>query len=113
VRGSIADYCQVASDHLAWGGLFACVFPMHPEDQLRRAEAGAKAAGLTILRRRALVLREGEPPLLSLFAMVRSEHLPEEWRDKTWVEPPLTIRTAQGAIHPEYSAVKLGFGFPP
>jgi len=29
------------------------------------------------------------------------------------VEPELTIRTREGKIHPEYSAVKLAIGFPP
>jgi tRNA1(Val) A37 N6-methylase TrmN6 len=113
VRGSITDYCATAARHLALGGVFACVFPVQPEEQLKRVEAGAREAGLTILRRRALVLREGEPPLLSLFAMVRSEHLPEPFREQTWVEPPLVIRTTEGKIHPEYSAVKLSIGFPP
>jgi hypothetical protein len=31
----------------------------------------------------------------------------------SWVEPPLIIRSASGAIHPEYAAVKLSVGFPP
>jgi tRNA1Val (adenine37-N6)-methyltransferase len=113
VRGTIADYCAVAARHLALGGLFACVFPVQPDEQLKRVERGAREAGLTIVRRRAVVLREGEPPLLSLFAMMRSEHLPPEMRERTWVEPPLLIRTADGKIDSEYSAIKLSFGFPP
>jgi hypothetical protein len=44
---------------------------------------------------------------------MRSQDLPESIRDQTWTEPPLIIRTRDGAIHPEYSAVKLSFGFPP
>ena len=32
---------------------------------------------------------------------------------QTFMEPPLIIRTTKGAIHPEYSTVKLSFGFPP
>ena len=32
---------------------------------------------------------------------------------QTWAEPPLVIRTSTGAVHPEYVAVKLSFGFPP
>ena len=27
--------------------------------------------------------------------------------------PPLTIRQADGSVHPEYAMVKLSFGFPP
>jgi len=34
-------------------------------------------------------------------------------RHRTWVEPPLVIRTRDGRIHPEYAAVKLAIGFPP
>jgi hypothetical protein len=45
--------------------------------------------------------------------MTAAADLPEWMRDLTWAEPPLVIRTADGAIHPEYSAVKLAVGFPP
>jgi hypothetical protein len=44
---------------------------------------------------------------------MRSADLPAPLRPKTWVEPPLIIRRTDGSIHPEYSAVKLSFGFPP
>lgn len=59
------------------------------------------------------MLKEGEPPLLGLFAMMRATDLPERFRGNTWVEPPLTIRRTDGTVHPEYSVVKLSFGFPP
>ncbi|HEY2951596.1 MAG TPA: methyltransferase [Verrucomicrobiae bacterium] len=175
LRGTIADYCAVAAQHLAPGGFFACVFPTA---QLSRVEAAARAAclfgartalplpvrnergegrgegrptadepahleakrpssprpsppseggegdqpgalntnsaaGLSIIRRRPVVLREGEAPLLSLFGMMRAADLPEPFRHRTWVEPPLIIRASDGAVHPEYSAVKLSIGFPP
>lgn len=109
-RGTIADYCAVAARHLNWGGLFACVFP---DDQRARVEEGAAMAGFAIIRRRPIIFKEGEPPLLSLFAMSRADHLPEWFRTRTWVEPALTIRTASGEVHPEYMAVKLAVGFPP
>lgn len=112
LRGTVADYCSTAARHLAAGGFFACVFPTEPA-QLARVEAGAKAAGLTIVRRRPVVFREGEAPLVALFGMMRSEDLPEWFRGSTWVEPELVIRNRAGAIHPEYSAVKLAIGFPP
>ncbi|MGY8675758.1 MAG: hypothetical protein ACKVHO_24565, partial [Verrucomicrobiia bacterium] len=70
-------------------------------------------AGLTIVRQRPVVLREGESPLLGLFAMMRSCDLPESIHGQTWHEPPLVIRCEDGTVHPEYAAVKLGFGFPP
>jgi tRNA1Val (adenine37-N6)-methyltransferase len=111
VRGSIADYCAVAARHLAPGGLFACVFPVDPVEQHARVRAGAVTAGLHIVRWRPVVLREPNAPLLGLFAMMRGEDLPAG--TETWQEPPLTIRKADGSVHPEYAAVKLSFGFPP
>ena len=113
MRGTVADYCAVAARHLDRGGFFACVFPISPEEQETRVTAGAVEAGLTIVRHRPVVLREDERPLLGLFGMMRAEDLPERMRGQTWSEPPLVIRTREGAVHPEYSAVKLAFGFPP
>jgi tRNA1(Val) A37 N6-methylase TrmN6 len=110
LRGDIRDYCAVAAAHLAPGGLFACVFP---EEQRERVESAARDAELAVVRRRPIVFREGEPPLVTLFAMVRSGDLPERMRSQTWVEPPLVIRAADGSVHPEYVAVKLSVGFPP
>jgi tRNA1(Val) A37 N6-methylase TrmN6 len=110
LRGHIGDYAATAAAHLAPGGLFACVFP---EDQRERVEEGGAAAGLVMVRRRPVVFREGEAPLIGLFAMMRALDLPEPMRARTWVEPPLVIRTSDGSIHPEYSAVKLAIGFPP
>jgi tRNA1Val (adenine37-N6)-methyltransferase len=112
LRGTVADYCATAAKHLAPGGFFACVFPTEPA-QLARIEAGAKEANLVIVRRRPVIFREGEPPLVALFGLMRAEDLPEWFRGQTWVEPDLIIRTRQGDIHPEYSAVKLAIGFPP
>jgi len=110
LRGDIRDYCAVASAHLSPGGLFACVFP---EEQRGRVESAATSAELTVVRRRPIVFREGEPPLVTLFAMVRAGDLPDQMRTRTWVEPPLVIRAVDGSVHPEYAAVKLSIGFPP
>ena len=60
-----------------------------------------------------MIFREGEPPLIGLFAMMRAADLPPHMRDRTWTEPPLVIRCADGSVHPEYAAVKLAVGFPP
>jgi tRNA1Val (adenine37-N6)-methyltransferase len=113
MRGNIADYCVVAAKHLQPGGLFACVFPITPSEQRDRVTKAAAAAGLSIVRTRPIVLREGERPLIGLFAMAKATDLPEAIRAQTWTEPPLIIRTGTGTVHPEYSAVKLSFGFPP
>jgi tRNA1Val (adenine37-N6)-methyltransferase len=112
LRGDIGDYCRVAAARLAPGGLFACVFPL-PDHQHERVLCAAAAARLTIVRERPVILREGAAPLIGLFAMLRSEDLPAAFQGRTWTEPPLTIRGANGDVHPEYSAIKLAFGFPP
>jgi len=113
VRGTVANYCTAAAQHLAPGGWFTCVFQIEPAAQLARVQAAAQAAGLVIVRQRPVIFREGEPPLIALFGMMRAEDLPEWFRGQTWFEPPLVIRTREGKIHPEYSAVKLSFGFSP
>jgi tRNA1(Val) A37 N6-methylase TrmN6 len=110
LRGGIHDYAAAAARHLAAGGIFACVFP---EEQRRRVEDAAASAGLIIVRRRPVVFKEGEPPLVTLFAMLRAGDLPDAMHGRTWVEPPLVIRAADGTVHPEYAAVKLAIGFPP
>ena len=91
-------------------GIFACVFP---EDQRDRVDAAASDAALTIVRRRPVVFKEGESPLIGLYVMMRAADLPEAMRSRTWVEPPLVIRSADGSVSREYSAVKLAIGFPP
>lgn len=113
VRGSILDYANVASRHLNLGGVFACVFPIDPLHQYDRVREAAKMSGLVIVRERPIVLREGEKPLLGVFIMTRASDLPPAFRETTWTEPALVVRTKEGAVHPEYSAVKLSIGFPP
>src|SRR5205823_11474477 len=74
VRGTVADYARTAARILAPGGLFAFVFPAA---QAARAERALMENGLTLVRRRDVVFREGEPPLLALFAAIPSGHLPQ------------------------------------
>jgi tRNA1(Val) A37 N6-methylase TrmN6 len=112
LRGDVGDYCRVAAERLAPGGFFACVFPL-PDGQRSRMIDAVRAAGLSLVRERPVVFREGAAPLVGLFGMMRAEDLPATFSTQTWTEPPLVIRTTDGQIHPEYSAVKLGFGFPP
>jgi tRNA1(Val) A37 N6-methylase TrmN6 len=112
LRGTIADYCAMAAKHLASGGFFACVFPHEPA-QLARVEAAAKNSGLVIVRKRPVIFREGDAPLIALFGLMRADDLPAWFRGQTWTEPDLIIRARDGKIHPEYSALKLAIGFPP
>lgn len=110
LRGDVTDYCAVALRHLDWGGVFAGIFPAA---QRERVVHGVKAAGGVLVRTRDVVFKEGEPPLLFVFLMMRADHLPESMREACWREPSLVIRTRDGKVHPEYQAVKLSFGFPP
>ena len=110
VRGDIFDYCAAAARHLAAGGLFACVFP---SEQRPRVEEAAAQAGLSIVRLRPVVLRQGKGAYLTLFAMQRAEDLPEPMRGECWEDPPLVVRDEAGQVHPEYARVKMAFGFPP
>ena len=113
VRGTISDYCATAAKHLASGGVFACVFPLEPAHQRDRVWSGAADAGLSIVRYRPIALKEGETPLLGVFIMMKAGDLPERIRNQPWKEPDLVIRARDGAVHLEYSAVKLSIGFPP
>lgn len=108
IRGSVADYARAAARILAPGGLFAFVFPTI---QLERALAGVRDAGLALIRRRDIVFKEGETPLITLFAATRAGDIPATYAPL--IEPPLTIRTKDGGVDPEYSAIRMSFGFPP
>ena len=110
LRGDVGDYARAAAEHLQPGGFFACVYP---EERRAWLESAVQAAALIVVRRRPVIFRDGEPPLISLFGMMRSQDLPEAMRNRTWVEPPLVIRSADGSVHPEYAAVKLSIGFSP
>ncbi|HEX8255674.1 MAG TPA: methyltransferase [Thermoanaerobaculia bacterium] len=108
VRGSVADYARAAARILAPGGLFAFVFPTL---QIERALAAIDDANLKLIRRRDVIFKEGDTPLITLFAASRNEDIPPTF--DALVEPPLTIRTKDGGVDPEYSAIRLSFGFPP
>lgn len=114
VRGDVGDYALAASRILATGGVFAFVFPTA---RLLDAESALRDAGLTLLRRRDVVFREGDDPLISLFAASRTADLPSSFHrsveGKPVVEPRLVIRTRDGMVHPEYATIRLSFGFPP
>ncbi|HEX9163719.1 MAG TPA: methyltransferase [Thermoanaerobaculia bacterium] len=107
-RGDIGAYAETASRILAPGGVFAFVFPVA---QLDRAMAALDDARLRLVRRREIVFKEGEPPLICVFAAAREQDVPRSYR--TFVEPPLTIRRRDGGVGDEYSAIRMSFGFPP
>jgi tRNA1Val (adenine37-N6)-methyltransferase len=108
IRGSVVDYARTASRILAPGGVFAFVFPTI---QMERVLDGVRDAGLALVRRRDVIFKEGEPPLITLFAASRTTDIPKTY--EPYLEPPLTIRRRDGGVPAEYSAVRLSFGFPP
>lgn len=114
VRGDVHDYAAAAARLLATGGLFAFVFPAA---RVTDAESALRDAGLTLLRRRDVVFREGDDPMISLFAASRTADLPSSFRGvvdgKPVIEPRLVIRTRDGRVGPEYATIRLSFGFPP
>lgn len=108
MRGDVAGYARTAAKILAPGGVFAFVFPADQTERVTKALAGAR---LTLVRRRDVMFRAGDRPLIALFAAVRAEDVPPTFQ--TAMEAPLTIRTRDGGVDHEYSAIRLSFGFPP
>ncbi|HEX9985134.1 MAG TPA: methyltransferase [Thermoanaerobaculia bacterium] len=108
IRGSVVDYALAARRILSPGGVFVFVFPTI---QLERALGAVENAQLKLVRRRDVVFKEGEPPLITLFAATRREDIPPTY--EAFIEPPLTIRRKDGGVPGEYSALRMSFGFPP
>jgi tRNA1Val (adenine37-N6)-methyltransferase len=108
VRGSVADYAKAAARILAPAGLFAFVFPTA---QMDRAFAALDDASLKLIRRRDIIFKDGDTPLITLFAASRAEDIPPTY--EALVERPLTIRRKDGGVDAEYSAIRMSFGFPP
>jgi tRNA1(Val) A37 N6-methylase TrmN6 len=107
-RGDIGDYARSAAGVLAPGGVFVFVFPAA---QRERAAAALDEHNLALVRRRDVIFRDGDRPLISLFAASRHDDVPPSY--EPLIEPPLTIRRADGGVDPEYSAIRMSFGFPP
>ncbi len=99
-RGGVLDYEATAERILAPGGVFAFVAP-----------AGVRLQRLRLIRKRDVIFKEGDAPLIALFAASRGEDIPAAY--ETFAEPPLTIRRRDGSIDREYSAIRMSFGFPP
>ncbi len=112
-RGTIADYAEAAIRVLAPGGVFACVFQASQDARVR---AALDDAGLVLIRTRPVRFKEGvseDKSGIRVYLSARREDLPDDWQRPPVEEPALTIRAASGAVHPEYDAVKMSFGFPP
>lgn len=113
VRGDVSHYAEVASKHLAPGGVFTYVFPIKPDFQKEKAFSAGEKFGMTLVRWRAIEFREGEGAILGLFTWMHTEDLPEKNRRLLLQEQTLTIRKLNGEVTDEYKAIKLTMGFPP
>lgn len=113
VRGGVEDYARAARSLLAPGGVFSLVFP---NDQRERVARALAEAGLLALRRREVVFKESQAYGLDLWISARPEDFPDDFPARTAcpeVESPITIRRADGSVHPSIALVRIGLGFPP
>ena len=113
LRGGIGAYAEAARRTLAPGGRLAFVWPVARDAEAR---AALRREDLLLLARRDVVFREGEPPLVALYAAARAGDLPASLATAAGfprAEPPLVVRRADGRHTPEYASVRLSMGFPP
>jgi len=102
LRGDVGDYATTAARHLCDDGVFVCCFPTA---QRARAIARIREAGLAVVAYRDVVPRASLRPLFTLFACRRRGDGPCR------VDPPLVVRTRDGALSDEMQAVRRRFGF--
>jgi tRNA1(Val) A37 N6-methylase TrmN6 len=101
LRGDVGDYAQAAARHLDGDGVFVFCFPTA---QRARAIARVTGAGLHVTAYRDVVPRVGLRPLFTVFA-ARPAHA------ACRVDPPLEVRTRDGAVTDEMLAIRRRFGF--
>ena len=103
LRGDISDYARASARALTPEGWFVFCFPTV---QKQRAQGAVASAGLHVARLRDVIPRDGLASLFSLFAcrLGRSSTSPV-------ADPPLIVRTADGAVSDEMASVRRGFGF--
>jgi tRNA1Val (adenine37-N6)-methyltransferase len=113
VRGGVEDYAKAAIRILAPGGVFSIVFP---NDQRERVALALQESGFLALRRREVIFKEGQPYGLDLWVAGRLSDYPENFESRAEcpeIEAPITVRYADGRVHPSIALVRLGLGFPP
>lgn len=112
VRGGVEAYCEAASKRLDLAGSFFIVFPTIQE---KRTLQAAKDHQLQCVRRKRIILKEGEDSLLSLYHFQKKDDLEatfvESLGEEGFLETPLMIRNQKGEITLEYSLVKRSIGF--
>lgn len=104
LRGDVSDYARAAARHLLPDGWFVLCFPT---PQRQRALDGIAAAGLKVVRLRAVIPRETLPALFDLIACRHADRVPGEME----IEDPLVVREASGRLTAEMAGVRRRFGF--
>ena len=102
LRGDITDYAQAAARQLTDDGVFVFCFPTA---QHARALAAVAASGLVVTSYRDVIPRVSLRPLFTLYACRRTAGAPCR------VDPPLEVRTVDGALSDEMVQVRRRFGF--
>lgn len=101
-RGGVRDYLEKAKRHLAAQGVAVwCHATRYAEANL----AAAQEVGFGTVEWKSVIFREGKESVISLF---RARPGPGGAR----AEDPLIVRTADGALSPEYTRVRAELGFP-
>jgi tRNA1(Val) A37 N6-methylase TrmN6 len=103
LRGDVRDYCKAARAALGKDGRFVFCFPTVRRERAERAWA---AEGLSLVRSRDVVPRQGAQPLFSLFGCRREEDPGEP----ALVEPPYVVRDEAGVESLEHRATRATFG---
>ena len=102
-RGGIEAYCTVAARLLRPGGRFVVC-----HSAPARTVSAAAGAGLAITARRAVIPRDGKPPLFWVFAFARAGGSGE-----TTDHAPLVVRDRSGQRTPAFRALRADMGMPP
>lgn len=104
-RGGVEAYVAAAGEAVSEGGVVALVH-LGSAPVRARVAAAAEASGLHLATTLPVVLREGRPPHLALYELVRASATPAELA-------PLVVRRADGQRSADYAAARETMGFPP
>ncbi len=101
-RGGIEEYCAVAARLLRADGRFVVC-----HSAPTRVTTAATIAGLAVAAHRAVIPRDGKPPLFWVFALARPHGL-----GRTRVHEPLVVRDRNGQRTPAFRALRSNMGMP-
>jgi tRNA1(Val) A37 N6-methylase TrmN6 len=94
LNGDVYDFCRAAARHLDAGGVFCFSFAAGDG----RPEEAAARAGLSIRSRREVIFREGDRPVIALYACGRGGDRADA--------RPITVRHRDGRRTEEYRAIR-------